>query len=112
MPGHDRSARLYPLEVHHLLVVGTGVPWNRPRFGWFRPISHFAITPNPVVAIVRRPWKWHVRHWVVVQGGWIHDPEFRRGCSVEEYPRRDWRTIRVLRPESALRLFFVQHFRS
>jgi hypothetical protein len=106
------SRGLFPWEVHLLLVSATGVPWVAPRYGWLRPIEHFAIAPDPLVALIRRPWRWRTLHWVAVQGGWIHDPEYPRRLRAESYPRRHWRTITVLRPESALRLLFVQHFRS
>jgi hypothetical protein len=57
---------LFPLEVHHLIMEATGVPWQGPRYGWLLPIAVFADAPDPVVAIIRRPWKWHIRHWVTV----------------------------------------------
>jgi hypothetical protein len=106
------SRGLDPWEVHHLLAAATGVPWYTPRYGWLRPIAYFAIAPNPVVALIRRPWRWRTLHWVAVQGGRIHDPDLPAGLRADSYPRRHWRTVWVLRPESALRLMFVQHFRS
>jgi hypothetical protein len=107
-----RSRVAGPTDMHRLLVAATGVPWYKRRRGWLRPIAYFATVPDPVIVLIRRPWKWNTRHWVAIQGGWIHDPEFPRGLRAESYPRRHWRTISVLRPESALRLMFVQHFRS
>jgi hypothetical protein len=103
---------LYDGEVHALLVSATGVPWHAPRSGWLRPIGWFAAAPDPLVALIRRPWKWHTMHWVAVQGGWIHDPEFAWRLRAESYPRRHWPTLSVLRPESSLRLIFVQQYRS
>ena len=105
------SRGLFPHEVHNLLVIATGVPWRAPRYGWLQPIASFAIEVDPVVALIRRPWRWRTLHWVAVQGGWIHDPEFPWRLHAESYPRGHWRTMRVLRPESALRLMFVQQFR-
>jgi hypothetical protein len=106
------SRGIGPMEMHGLLVTATGVPWCKPRYGWLRPIAYFATAPDPVVVLIRRPWNWNTLHWLVSQGGWIHDPELPRGLRAESYPRRHWRTIRVLRPASGLRLMFVQHFRS
>jgi hypothetical protein len=103
---------LFPREVHQLLVATTGVPWHRPRYGWLRPIAYLATSTNPVVAIIRRPWKLTVLHCVLVQDNWIYDPEFPIRLDAESYPRRHWRTIRTIRPESIVRLLFVQHFRS
>ncbi len=100
------------LELHRLLVTATGVPWQRPRYGWLRPVARYANISNPAVIIIRRPWRWLTLHCVALQGGWIHDPEFPRGYRPEEYPRRHWRSVTVLRPESDLCLMFVQQFRS
>jgi hypothetical protein len=111
-PAMIGSRGLFPPELHHMLVASTGVPWNRPRYDWLRPIAHFAMAALPLVAIIRRPWRWRTLHCIALQGGWFHDPEFPSGFRVEEYPRRHWRAVVVFVPESALRLLFVQHFRS
>ena len=107
-----KSRGLCPMEMRRLLVAATGVPWCMPSYGWLRPIEYFASVPRPVIVLIHRPWKWNTLHWVAVQGGWIHDPELPTGLRAESYPRRHWRTIRVLRPVSDLRLLLVQHFRA
>jgi hypothetical protein len=108
------SRGLSSWEVHRMLVASTGVTWFEPRDGngWLRPIAHIAKSADPLLALIRRPWRWRSMHWVAVQRGWIHDPALPRRPRAESYPRRHWRTIMVLRPESALRLMFVQYFRS
>jgi hypothetical protein len=106
------TSGMYPQEVHHLLVAATGVPWQWPRYGWLRPIARLTTMSNSAVVVIRRPWRWQTLHYVVIQDRWIHDPGFPRGYRVHEYPRRHWRTLWVHRPESDLRLLFVQHFRS
>ncbi len=101
---------LFPVEVHDLLESATAVPWRTPGSGGLWPIGSFAADPEPLVALIRSPSAW--QHWVAVQGGWIHDPEFPWRLDAASYPRRRWSTIMVIRPESALRLVFVQQFRS
>ena len=107
-----RSRGLGPMEMHRVVATATGVPWCKPRYGWLRAIAYYAAVPDSAIVLIRRPWKWNTLHWVAIQGGWIHDPELARGLRSESYPRGHWRTIWVLRPESDLRLMFVQHFRS
>lgn len=107
-----RSRGSWPLELRRLLLGATGVPWDPPRYAWMRPIARIAVAENLAIAVIRRPWHWQTLHCVVLQGGLIHDPEFADGYSTESYPRRHWRTLLVFRPESAVRLSFVQHFRS
>ncbi len=46
---------IYPRELHSMLVAATGVPWQRPLFGWLRPIARCAIAPNPMVVIDTTP---------------------------------------------------------
>jgi hypothetical protein len=106
------SRGLWPHEVRRLLLEATGVPWNYPRYAWLRRIARIAIGEDLAVAVIRRPWRWGTLHCIGVQGGLIRDPELARGYRADEYPRCHWRTLVVLRPESAIRLMFVQHFRS
>ena len=111
-PAGSNSRCPWPRVVRRLLLETTGVPWNHPRYGWLRPIRRIAAAEDLAVAVIRRPWRWQTLHCVALQRGLIQDPEFARGFCSDEYPRRHWRTLLVFRPESAVRLLFVQHFRS
>jgi hypothetical protein len=111
-PVKPESRGMIPAQLHDLLEATTGVNWSNPRFGWFRPVARLVTSEHTVVVVTRRPWKWKTLHCVLVQEGVVYDPEFPRRFRQDEYPRRHWRIVQVHRPETPLRLLFVQHFRS
>lgn len=95
-----RGLKLWRLP--RVLKHFTHIKW-RYYDGWFRRLdtifrgdnSH--IIKEPVLAIIRPPWRLRPRHAIVLFGGWVHDSSFPRGIRWDEYYRRRWTVVRIYR---------------
>ena len=112
-PVKPGSRGMFPAQLHDLLEATTGVNWSNPRLDWFRPVARLVASEHTVVVVTRRPWKWKTLHCVLVQEGVVYDPEFPPAFPPGQISHAcHWRIVQVHRPETPLRLLFVQHFRS
>jgi hypothetical protein len=89
---------LRPNEVLRLLRETTGVDWRISQFGWFGTPPRIAVTNEPVVLIVRQPWRYWRRHCIAMKDGWVYDPALSRPYLIHEYERRNWPVAAILRP--------------
>ena len=98
------SRGLCPLELIRVLETLSGVPWRTNELRWTRPLFRFADSSHPLVLLVRKPWSRKIRHYVATWGGKVFDPNMLDGCPHEDYDRRRWRVLQVLRPLDPARL--------
>src|SRR3954468_16237921 len=90
---------LYPLETCKLLRLLTGTGWRvSPK--WFRKVRRFAPRGQICLVYVRKPWQWRIRHCIGMTDQWVYDPAFPHAFRPSEYPRKDWRIVRVFRATS------------
>jgi len=101
---------LYPGEILRILESVTGVSWLGPQFAWWRPILRLSSANYPFAVVIRQPWKWKRAHCLAVYNGYVHDPGYPCGCSMNEYQRRQWRVVGVYRPVVAERLMAVRQY--
>jgi hypothetical protein len=98
-PHTDPADLRWPQSMRRLLEAVTQTKWQRKWLWWQRPVRDWSFPAWPVAAFISdRPWRPRVGQWVAVLGERIHDPEFRTGSLIKQYPRRDWSVTWLLQP--------------
>jgi len=98
-PVEPGSRGLFPAETCQLLQSLTGTRW-RMSPTWYSKVRKFTPRGQICLVSVRKPWHLRIRHCIGVTDQWIYDPAFPHAFRPIEYPRRDWRIVRVFRATS------------
>ncbi|CAJ4958058.1 Uncharacterised protein [Burkholderia pseudomallei] len=87
---------LYVRDVAAMLSTLTGRAWAESHCGRNRVLGCARLPRAACAAIIGRP-SWRFGHWVALECGLVHDPDFDRPIELADYPRQHWRVLRLVR---------------
>ena len=87
---------LYVREVVAMLDALTGRHWAQVRCGR-HPVLACARVPRAACAVIIGRPSWLYGHWIAVESGVVHDPNYDRPIALCEYDRQHWRVLRLVR---------------
>jgi hypothetical protein len=87
---------LYVREVVAMLDELTGRHWAQARCGRHPVLACARLPRAACAAIIGRP-SWRFGHWVALESGVVHDPNYDRPIALCEYQRQHWRVLRLVR---------------
>lgn len=87
---------LYVRDVAAMLSTLTGRAWSESRCGHHPALARARLPLAACAAIIGRP-SWRYGHWVALERGVVHDPNFDRPIALVDYPRQHWPVLRLVR---------------
>lgn len=94
-PSPEKETGLSPADMICALEGLTGAPFRESRRGYNKAFSDYGLTAYPAAILIRQSDQ-RFGHWIATDGAQIFDPEMQVSYSLQNYPRKDWRIIRII----------------